>query len=115
MDQQPRNLQAGSPGYSRLETRAPQKSGSAQSHLPNEDACEDPSFFVDWRYASSQADRAQGLSYGTQGVLDFVAVISVQPGWTRVFGNYWRLSVTAIAQTPDGYLWVGTYNGLARF
>ena len=24
-------------------------------------------------------------------------------------------SVTAIAQTPDGYLWVGTYNGVARF
>ncbi len=24
-------------------------------------------------------------------------------------------SVTAIAQTPDDYLWVGTYNGLARF
>jgi ligand-binding sensor domain-containing protein/signal transduction histidine kinase len=24
-------------------------------------------------------------------------------------------SVTAIARTPDGYLWVGTYNGLARF
>jgi signal transduction histidine kinase/ligand-binding sensor domain-containing protein len=24
-------------------------------------------------------------------------------------------SVTAIAQTPDGYLWLGTYNGLARF
>ena len=24
-------------------------------------------------------------------------------------------SVTAIAQTADGYLWVGTYNGLARF
>src|SRR6266496_1524740 len=24
-------------------------------------------------------------------------------------------SVTALAQTPDGYLWVGTYNGLARF
>ena len=24
-------------------------------------------------------------------------------------------SITAIAQTPDGYLWVGTYNGLARF
>ena len=23
--------------------------------------------------------------------------------------------VTSIAQTPDGYLWVGTYNGLARF
>jgi len=24
-------------------------------------------------------------------------------------------SITAIAQTADGYLWVGTYNGLARF
>ena len=24
-------------------------------------------------------------------------------------------SVTGIAQTPDGYLWVGTYHGLARF
>ena len=24
-------------------------------------------------------------------------------------------SVAAIAQTPDGYLWVGTYDGLARF
>ena len=24
-------------------------------------------------------------------------------------------SVTAIVQTPDGYLWIGTYNGLARF
>ena len=24
-------------------------------------------------------------------------------------------SVTSIAQTPEGYLWVGTYNGLARF
>lgn len=24
-------------------------------------------------------------------------------------------SVTALAQTPDGYLWVGTYNGLSRF
>src|SRR5690242_12073429 len=24
-------------------------------------------------------------------------------------------SVTALAQTADGYLWIGTYNGLARF
>jgi len=24
-------------------------------------------------------------------------------------------SVTAIAQTPEGYLWIGTHNGLARF
>ena len=24
-------------------------------------------------------------------------------------------SVSSIAQTPDGYLWIGTYNGLVRF
>jgi ligand-binding sensor domain-containing protein len=24
-------------------------------------------------------------------------------------------SITALAQTPDGYLWIGTFNGLARF
>ena len=26
-----------------------------------------------------------------------------------------HISVTSIAQTPDGYLWLGTFNGLARF
>jgi signal transduction histidine kinase/ligand-binding sensor domain-containing protein len=26
-----------------------------------------------------------------------------------------QVSVTAITQTPDGYLWLGTFNGLARF
>ncbi len=26
-----------------------------------------------------------------------------------------QVSVTSIAQTPDGYLWIGTFNGLARF
>jgi ligand-binding sensor domain-containing protein len=26
-----------------------------------------------------------------------------------------QISVTSIAQTSDGYLWVGTFNGLARF
>src|SRR5208337_5379288 len=26
-----------------------------------------------------------------------------------------QISVTSIAQTPDGYLWLGTFNGLVRF
>ena len=34
--------------------------------------------------------------------------------WTRERGLP-NSSVTSIAQTADGYLWVGTYNGLARF
>ena len=34
--------------------------------------------------------------------------------WTRERGLP-SSSVTAIAQTQDGYLWIGTYNGLARF
>ena len=35
-------------------------------------------------------------------------------GWDTE-NNLPSSTVTAIAQTPDGYLWVGTYNGLARF
>lgn len=34
--------------------------------------------------------------------------------WTTVDGLP-QNSVTAIAQTPDGYLWIGTFGGLARF
>jgi signal transduction histidine kinase/ligand-binding sensor domain-containing protein len=34
--------------------------------------------------------------------------------WTAENGLPYS-SVTALNQTPDGYLWVGTYNGLARF
>jgi ligand-binding sensor domain-containing protein/signal transduction histidine kinase len=62
--------------------------------------------------------------------LSFVALVLAisQPGLLRadVTDDYlldvWNSenglpdsSVTAIAQTPDGYLWLGTYNGLARF
>lgn len=35
-------------------------------------------------------------------------------GWDTL-NNLPSSTVTSIAQTPDGYLWVGTYNGLARF
>lgn len=34
--------------------------------------------------------------------------------WTRENGLP-NSSVTSLAQTPDGYLWIGTYNGLTRF
>src|SRR5271170_3617596 len=35
-------------------------------------------------------------------------------GWDTE-NNLPSSTVTSIEQTPDGYLWVGTYNGLARF
>src|SRR5438309_404291 len=34
--------------------------------------------------------------------------------WTTVDGLP-QNSVNAVAQTPDGYIWVGTFGGLARF
>lgn len=49
---------------------------------------------------------AHGASVGTGDYLIDV--------WTGENGLR-SSSVTAVAQTPDGYLWVGTYNGLARF
>src|SRR5437764_14681015 len=47
------------------------------------------------------------------------ATHNVTPGYlTRVWQAENGLphnKVTAIVQTPDGYLWLGTYGGLARF
>ncbi len=47
------------------------------------------------------------------------AVAATNSGW---FERVWQAeeglpdnSVTGVAQTPDGYLWVSTHNGLARF
>lgn len=59
------------------------------------------------------------------GALVFILAFAIR-GALRGSGDYlidvWTAdnglrssSVTAIAQTPDGYLWIGTYNGLARF
>jgi signal transduction histidine kinase/ligand-binding sensor domain-containing protein len=65
------------------------------------------------------------------GLMPFCAVIFLLAPASKTFGaefseeyltDVWTAddglpdsSVTAIAQTPDGYLWVGTYNGLVRF
>src|SRR5437762_415420 len=47
------------------------------------------------------------LAVGTGDYLVYV--------WTSEPHQLPSSSVTAIVQTPDRYLWVGTYNGLARF
>ncbi len=50
------------------------------------------------------------------------AARAAQPGWPNYFVRAWRTdeglpdnAVTAVVQTHDGYLWIGTYGGLARF
>ena len=57
--------------------------------------------------------------------LVFAAIASFLPPAGAVpnyFTRTWQVEdglpqnkVTAVVQTRDGYLWVGTYNGLARF
>jgi signal transduction histidine kinase/ligand-binding sensor domain-containing protein len=47
--------------------------------------------------------------YGAENSAEYLADV-----WTADDGLP-DTSVTDIAQTPDGYLWIGTYNGLARF
>ena len=54
--------------------------------------------------------------------LFFCAVFGLRAGPADYLVDKWDTedslpssTVTSIAQTPDGYLWVGTYNGLARF
>jgi signal transduction histidine kinase/ligand-binding sensor domain-containing protein len=55
---------------------------------------------------------AGALSAATSvGSGDYLIDVSTGEGANRLPNS----SVTAITQTRDGYLWVGTYNGLARF
>jgi len=62
------------------------------------------------------------LSHRLAGLALLVGVLRVAAapadylvdGWDTE-NNLPSSTVTSIAQTPDGYLWVGTYNGLARF
>jgi signal transduction histidine kinase/ligand-binding sensor domain-containing protein len=51
-----------------------------------------------------------------------VSIFSLRAASTDFLVDTWNTenglpssTVTSIAQTPDGYLWVGTYNGLSRF
>jgi ligand-binding sensor domain-containing protein len=57
---------------------------------------------------------ACGLICGEQHAIGQVGGSYLTETWTSENGLPVS-SVTSIAQTPDGYLWVGTYNGLARF
>lgn len=59
-----------------------------------------------------------GILLGLSGLF----INSVAAGPSDYLINVWRpdddlpsSTVTAVVQTPDGYLWVGTYEGLARF
>lgn len=65
-------------------------------------------------------------STSTSIILRCAALLAVMGGWQSLAQDFqvrnWRLEdglpdgqVTAIAQTPDGYLWVGTQKGLVRF
>ncbi len=67
----------------------------------------------------------------SEGLLRFILMVLVAGAGLQAWGSgiaaeyladVWTAddglpdtSVTDIAQTPDGYLWIGTYNGLARF
>jgi len=63
-----------------------------------------------WRVAGSASVVALSLGLSQAGwAADYLVDV-----WDTE-NNLPSSSVTAIAQTPDGYLWVGTYSGLARF
>jgi len=53
---------------------------------------------------------AGAIGAGAAAPVDYLAV----DGWDTE-KNLPSSTVTSIAQTPEGYLWVGTYNGLSRF
>jgi signal transduction histidine kinase/ligand-binding sensor domain-containing protein len=55
---------------------------------------------------------AAGFVWGAVSLL--TAAEYLVDGWGTE-NNLPSSTVTSIAQTPDGYLWVGTYDGLARF
>src|SRR5262245_25480064 len=63
-----------------------------------------------WAWLRALALLATLVGYGSpSGTGDYLIDV-----WTSENGLP-NSSVTAIGQTLDGYLWVGTYNGLARF
>lgn len=71
-----------------------------------------------WRAAAAWTRWGLGLALGVRisgGVaLSADAADYIMERW-QVDEGLPQTSVTSIAQTPDGYLWLGTFNGLARF
>ena len=73
------------------------------------------------------AGRLRRCLAGGPRLLALALVLGTSNGWSSsatgdYFADAWTpedglpdSSVTSIVQTPDGYLWVGTQNGLARF
>src|SRR5512135_3773392 len=57
---------------------------------------------------------ASGLGYEAMGSPAAAAPIDVVRVWQAEQGLP-QNKVTAVLQTRDGYVWAGTYNGLARF
>ena len=60
------------------------------------------------------AGMAVWLVLRTDGALQAATANYLVDAWDTE-NNLPGSTVTAITQTPDGYLWIGTYNGLARF
>src|ERR1019366_9144065 len=71
------------------------------------------------------ATRHRILTRGIFSVVSFfllAATAAAEPGPPNYFFRSWKTehglpdnAVTAVVQARDGYLWAGTYNGLARF
>ena len=87
---------------------------------------------LDWavrgcgRWPGRRRELARRLAAGALGLALAVLAPGNVPGADSVGPNFlvssWHTegglpdgNVTALAQTPDGYLWVGTFKGLARF
>jgi len=65
--------------------------------------------------ASYLFGRHTGRTSFLQPAIERGRAVGLSRGQVDTEANLPSSTVTSVAQTPDGYLWVGTYNGLARF